>query len=219
MARRLGITNAALTHYEAGRSPLPFRHGNESCKILDVNQRWLARGAEPSDIYIPISEELDAAIPEKCTFLRAYENFLKDRITKDSDAFLLFTDSRTSVNPLSGFDGGILKHLLNVRADLVSPGIRAGFLRGINLSLEYLYALEEVAQKSGQLIKGEEVTKTRRKQIQSNLDRLTACKEKGQDKMIRNLLKSFEAYLGEAESENQPGEGRPAGGPDESMLP
>ncbi|MCG3146881.1 MAG: hypothetical protein PCFJNLEI_00316 [Verrucomicrobiae bacterium] len=84
LADRIGVKRTALADYESGRSRIPFTIGLHICRVLDLNPRWLATGAEPKRPHVTLTEVnvneqalLHSVVARRLDFARCYDLFLK----------------------------------------------------------------------------------------------------------------------------------------------
>ncbi len=83
-----GIERSTLANYEAEITPVRFDQAKRICYRLNINQVWLATGANPYAPYFDLSPNLEFLIKPNALFSEAFDTVLKEPIQKQIDALV-----------------------------------------------------------------------------------------------------------------------------------
>lgn len=86
-AKALGLTRDQVASLEYGRTPLRYHLGNKICFVFQINQRWLAVGKVPKDMYLVLPWNLNEEVLASAAtlFSEVYDKHLSAFLDKVSD--------------------------------------------------------------------------------------------------------------------------------------
>ncbi|MBE0545732.1 MAG: helix-turn-helix transcriptional regulator [Verrucomicrobia bacterium] len=91
-ANEIGVTRNKLASIEYGRTPLRCALALRICKRYHISELWLAKGVGSSQPDLGLEKGIEASIPPKMLFSRAFADMLESRIDAGLLEFLKYNE-------------------------------------------------------------------------------------------------------------------------------